>query len=1079
MNRSEIPISKTKIILPRRREELLTRKRLLDALYEILDRKLIMVSAPAGYGKTSLLIDLAHHSDLAFCWLALDPLDREPQRFIAYLIASLTEQFPRFGNRSMSMLNTMTSLDDGMERLLVTLVNEIYDAIQEHFVLVLDDFHLLDEVQPIQYFVNRFTQLVGENCHLILASRSLPELSDMTLLVAREQVGGLDFSDLSFRPEEIQALLAQNQQIHLSDDDARKLVETTEGWITGLQFTDVDLARSEDGANFRPSHGVGVSVFDYLGQQVLEHQPEALRIFLLRSSLLEEFDIHLCEAVLAPLYSKRQNWSKLLETIVQKNLFALPVGANGQWLRYHHLFRDYLQERFRREYPGEVKPILERLAQFNETRGEWEKAYQLYKQLGDINALADLIERAGIPMYQHAIMTLDSWLKDLPPSIVNKRPGLLSLRGVIETSKGNVANGVGFLNQAIAKFRKKRNFEGLALALVRRANAHRLQGDYKITIRDANDAMKLTNKMKDDLQWIYADALRVKGLSLFRKGHTLEAVSHLERALDIYIRVNDLSSIPLLMMETGMIYAVTGNYNDAKVSYQKALQIWRSTGDLSRQANLLNNLGVLQHQEGEYERAVQSLENGLLCAQQSGYKRMDALISISLGDLYADLEDFEIAKQNYQRASNLVEQLGERFLLNYLTLADANLALLKKDRSTARRILDRMADSIDVNDSRYEYGLYQLMMGRLLLQDDKSEQAVTALLDAQQCFTDDGRDMESIWSRVWLAAAQYQNSQQSDAREEIKGILQKSGQTNHFTIAVVRQAREWLKDLRNDHEIKSIMRSMFERADRLDNQLPRKRRLLRRLATTIEIPVSNLNIQAFGRGRVWANGTLVTINKWQTQSVRELFFYFLVENKPLPKEQIAETLWADIIEPAKLRLRFKNEMYRLRRAVGQDVILFDQEYYRFNPTIDHEYDVEAFESYLAGAKSVSIVAEQISLLQKAVDLVSGDFLEDIDAAWVLPDRERLSQDYVSASLNLAELYFKEGQSPKALEVCQRVVERNPTIEAVYRLMMQIYHRVGDRASIVYVYETCQQAMKNVFDLPPSDETQNLYRKLVP
>jgi two-component SAPR family response regulator len=229
---------------------------------------------------------------------------------------------------------------------------------------------------------------------------------------------------------------------------------------------------------------------------------------------------------------------------------------------------------------------------------------------------------------------------------------------------------------------------------------------------------------------------------------------------------------------------------------------------------------------------------------------------------------------------------------------------------------------------------------------------------------------------------------------------------------------------------------------------------------------------------VRVSGKLLTVSDWQTQSVRDLFFYFLTSAKPLTKEQVGETLWPDISDPQKLKLRFKNDVYRLRRAVGQDVVVYDDVYYMFNRSLDYEYDVEAFESFLDKAKSLVNPEEQIDLYQKAVDLVRGPFLADIFADWAMHERERLNRVYLSALLTLANLFQKQAQLEKALVTCQRAVDYEPAFEEVYRLSMQIYKRLGDRASIMRIYQTCRDALQRRLDMPPSEETEALYHSLI-
>jgi len=1072
-----IPISHTKVVLPKRREEILSRLRLLEMMFDLMDKKLILVSAPAGYGKTSLLIDLGHQSDLPFCWLALDSLDRDPQRFVAYFIEAIAERFSDFGNQTKAALDTLTSIDKGIEPLVTTLANEIYTHIPQHFVLVLDDFHLISDVPVIQNFISRFLQLVDENCHLIISSRAMTKLPELPLMVARDIVGGLDLTELAFRIDEIQALFAQNYKMPISDDTAQELVEETEGWITGLQLSSLGIAQGM-ADRLRVARAAGVGLFDYLGQQVLEQQPEEIRFFLLRSSLLEEFDVALCEAVLRNLYPERKDWRRWIEIVIQKNLFTLPVGIDFGWVRYHHLFRDFLQDHLQKEHPEEIPPILRNLAQVYESLNEWEKAYHVRKRLGDVEALAGLIERAAPHLMSHALVTLDSWLNDLPPSILAKRPGILSIRGTIAYMRGNSKEGLELLNRAEKSFRKTGETESLALSLVRRAIVYRFLGDYSAALCDADEALQLT-EASDHMQPIHANALRQKGLNLYRQGQSRQAVNILERALEFYKRIDDTANIPVLMMETGMAYAALGKEDETIRLNNEALQIWRETGNLTWQANVLNNIGVLHHLHGDYDKAVLALEEGLLCAQRSGYNvRLEALLSISLGDVYAEVEDFNLASQYYQHGREVAQEIGERFFLNYLILAQAKLSLQKFELKRANRLLDEASNMISPQDSQYEDGLYHLLRGQFYLHKGNVKKAKIALDTAESRFETGGHNVEYIKSQLLLTGAYNLDDKKEAAFQKIKDVFNNIKQNEHSVLIFIHQIRPWLKGLISNTKSGHALRNLLNKAEQIHKEMPEIRRRIRRLARTMDVPVAKLTIQGFGRAQVKVGEKLLTMSDWQTQSVRELFFYFLTMEKPMTKEQIGAIFWPDVEEPARLKMRFKNDIYRLRRAVGSDTIIFKDDRYSFNRAMDYDYDVEAFEGLLYQVNLTKDPKMQIELLQKAVNLVKGHFLEDIYATWAVTERERINQDFRSALLALADLLKSTNRVQEALAVYQQAIDHDPTFETAYVLAMKMYLQLNDRIGAVRLYDAYTEMMDHELDLPPSPEMEAVYKQLM-
>jgi LuxR family maltose regulon positive regulatory protein len=1075
-NKARLPVSKIKITLPTRRSEVVSRPRLLDSLYEQLDKKLILVAAPAGYGKTTLLIDLATNSELPICWISLDILDQEPQRFFTYLISSIANTFPAFGKESFAALENLTSFEKDGERLLVTITNEIEDKISEHFAIVLDDYHLIDPVPVIRQLVSRFMQLSGENVHLILSSRNLPDLPDLPLFISRNQATGLSFEEVAFTPEEIQQFFLQNSNQELSRQDAELLVNETEGWISAIYLTSTTTGIRPPVRPFEASSDLS----DFFAREVFNKQDPSIREFLLVTSLFDTFDVSLCQDVLDPLLEEgeKREWQTLFTNVQSHNLFTVSLGVDGRWMRYHHLFQHFLQAQLHYENPTLAWHIQHQLAHYYEKNGVWEEALHLYETLADQDSLARVLDLAGpIFILSGRIVSLSNWLERVPVSTMESHPELISLQGAVYASKGDAPLAISLLSQAESKFRASGLTDRLAVALVRRAVAYRHQGRFEQALSDAEEAIFLTTGNPDNnAQYAFAEAHRVKGQALFRLDKSDKALACLEHAINLYESLGETNSIPILEMEIGVVYLARGDSQAALRYFDLALNAWDETGNLEWKAVLLNNLGVLHHTSGNFELALQTLENALYAAERSGNLPTQALTLNSLGDLLTDLQDYDQALIYNEQAIDIATQIGYTYVVFLGTLSKVRLTRLAGQPTLAESIMQPLLNNID-NVPPFQKALLDLEIGCCMLETNRAEQAASFFSSALRLFTQGNHAVEECIARLWYGTSLSQYDHKK-CLSELAAMDQATCDLDISSTLIINasQAIKWLKELLQSNEISSRLKKFFEKAELFSQNLPSVRRRLRQISRRISISPPHLDIHTFGPAQVLRNEQLLNLSDWQTRETRDLFFYFL-NSPPVTKEQVGAIFWPDI-SPARLKMRFKTNMYRLRRAVGQDVIIFQGDNYRFNRNIDYVCDREYFEELLTEASLIKQINERISRLQKAVDLVTGPYLADIDSDWVALERAHLEEFYLNALSELANDYLSTNQALQSLEISERILKVNPLLEQTYRLRMRAFSMLKDRVSITKQYQLCREILEQELGIQPSNETERLFKHLI-
>src|SRR5258708_2687071 len=619
------PLLATKLYVPRPRPKVVLRHRLIERLNEGLHHKLTLISAPAGFGKTALVSEWVADCERPVAWLSLDKGDNDPARFLTYLVAALQTVVATIGEGVLGV--RQSPQPPPAESILTTLLNEV-TTIPDNFVLVLDDYHVIDS-KRVDSALAFLSEHLHPHMHMVIATREDPRLP-LARLRARGQLTELRVTDLRFTLSETAEFLNQVMGLRLTAEDIAALESRTEGWIVGLQLAAISMQGHQDTTNFVKSFtGSHHFVLDYLVEEVLQQQSESVQTFLLQTSILDRMCGSLCDAVLLDVSASGQETLQYLE---RANLFIVPLDNERRWYRYHHLLAELLRQRlhqsiasFTADAESRVNDLHIRASQWYEDNSLAFEAFQHAAAANDIERAERLIEGKGIPLHlRGAVTSILVWLESLPITVMNARPSLW--------------------------------WRYASLLLV---NGQTTGVEEKLLAAEA--AMQGTEEDHTTRNLVGQIAVARAVLALTRyQVETMIVQSH--RAL-AYLDPDSLSLRANAHSALGIAYLFSGDRSAARQPLTEAIALSQASGDVFTTILATIGLGTVQEGENQLYLAAETYDRVL---QLSGDQQIIYEAHLGLARIQYEWNDLDTAEQYGRRSLHLARQYDkviDRFII--------------------------------------------------------------------------------------------------------------------------------------------------------------------------------------------------------------------------------------------------------------------------------------------------------------------------------------------------------------------------------------------------------------------------------
>lgn len=1113
-----IKVLNSKLTAPRISDTIF-RERLLSLMNPSVEKRLTTVVAGAGYGKTTLAAQAVSHWDGNTVWYRLDSSDRDLVTFISYLVAGIRKYHPDFGAAVLDYLRKVHNPASELRSALTMLLSELEEISREDWVIVLDDYHSVNESPEIRETMEILLRDLSPSIHLILTSRSEPGLP-LSRLRAMREVIEIREKDLAFTAGEIEQLYSKVFDFSLHPDDIDTVCHKVGGWVSGLILLGHSLRgkpAAEIGTNLMSLKGSQRAIFNYLEENVYGSLAPEQQDLLIKTSIFPRVTTDFCDRLLNVDYS-----ADVLRYLEDNHLFTSSVDREEHWYFYHQLFRDFLIGRLKDKLDhASIVKLHRDAALLLERSSDEDEAVGHYLEAGEIDRACSLLKHTGSRLFSEGrFQLLDSYLSRIPAHFLDKYPWVQFQQAQLEGLCGKPQAAVSKYDRALNRFGEQKDREGIQSCLVESGLIDFQTGDLR--------------KAQDKFQELLAQPDLDPKLQIEIMGYLIYISSHFgqmdlaDRCFDEAILLtNDLDVEALryqclmwLYYYRGFRYAFSGDYGKVldAAETMKAVSRGAEPDEIPPGYHLLVSMACYQLQH--YSRGLESAKEALTLLNEgrpqsrtraSGWSSprlspqgergfpdvtrcwllaFAALNAAELGNVAGPLEDAEESLRCFRKMGC---RYGEAFA--YYVLHDVHLK--KGHRAAAERYARSGVEAVKGMTMPSHEALLKLRLARFLAEKGEFAEALQLLNDP-----DGGvrKLMDPVWLNLLLARLLWADNLPVPGLVYLVAALEICQQRRlDFLLA---SERHWIVPLLVESFAQGKMQCYItevigkmapEASGQLsllqcsDNSGLRQAasHLLRELH---KASARGLQVYCFGKFRVVNGAGEVPSTAWKSRKAKTLFQY-MIHSRPrgfTNKEILMELLWPEE-DPAITAKRFHVALASLRKILEPEIergapsafISRVGDSYGIDLGKEGWADLEKFTEELRFAGKEKDPERSIVHLLNAESFYGGDFLQDeLYSEWCLEARDKYKRDYLQLLKRIAAYYEHQGDYAQAIEYCNRYLEVDKYAEDVCRTLMLFYWETGDKFGMARVFKRCKEDITRELNCGLSDETELLYQKLL-